>query len=179
MNDFRNFDQLRTNELYIQKHKWFFPYFELTDGQFVYAKLSYKGTFKRYAIIETAEGTWTAKRAGFFSRALNINLGEEKTIGQVVPEVWKRNVAIRMDNGFEGTFLYKKLFTNTMFFTSSITGDLFQLKHKAFGISKPFEIELDKNHQRSTQNDAPPLPLLILLGVNLILLRQAQAAAAS
>jgi hypothetical protein len=41
MNQFRSFDQLRTNELIIIRNGFFRPSFELSDGQFSYGKLSH------------------------------------------------------------------------------------------------------------------------------------------
>jgi hypothetical protein len=119
MNVFRSFDQIKTNELFITRHKWFLEaYYELTDGQFVYGRLSYRSkSFKRYAIIETAQDTWTIKPKGWFKRSLLINKGEDETIGTLIPETWKRNVNLEMDNGFKGTYLYKKLFSRSLTFT--------------------------------------------------------------
>src|SRR6478609_2591679 len=97
---FRDFDQVKTSELFITRHKWFFPYYELTDGQFVYGKLSYKGGFKRHAVLETLKEKWTVKHKGWFKRSLLINRGEEDTIGVLVPETWKGNIHLKMDNGF-------------------------------------------------------------------------------
>ncbi|MFA6083208.1 hypothetical protein [Mucilaginibacter sp.] len=176
MNYFRSFDQIKTNELFITRHKWFFPYFELTDGQFVYGKLSYKNSYKRYAIIETAQGIWTIKPKGWFKRNLLINKGEEETIGTLIPETWKRNVNLEMDTGFKGTYLYKKLFSRSLMFSHDMYGDLLQITQKAWGFKKPFVVSYDQSFKI---NDLPPLPLLALIGVNLILVRQAHASAAA
>ena len=173
--EYRNFDQVKTSELFITRHKWMFPYYELTDGQFVYGKMSYKGSFKRYAIIETAQGIWTIKRKGLFNRSLLLNRNEEETIGTITPEIWKRNVAIRLDNGFEAAYQYKKLFTRSFSLMSETLGDILHITQKPFGIKKPLTVTVEPIKQKFDVN----IPLLIFVGVHIILLRQAQAAAAS
>ncbi|MBB5394810.1 hypothetical protein [Mucilaginibacter sp. AK015] len=175
MTDFRDFALVKTNELFITRHKWFFPYYELTDGQFVYGKLSYKANFKRYAVIETAEGTWTIKRKGMFNRTLLLNKGEDETIGNLVPETWKRDIAIKMDNGFEAVYMFKKVFSRSFTLTHALYGDILQIEHTAFGIKKPFEVSFDKTEQI---NNMPQVPLLALIGINILLIRQQHAAAA-
>jgi len=175
MGDYRHFDQLRTSELMVSRHKWFFPYYELTDGQFVYGKLSYKSSFKRYAVIETAQGTWTVKRQGFFDRTLLINRNEDETIGTLKPATWKRNIDIQMNDGFTATYLYKKLFAKSLTLTSDALGDVLQVTQRPFGFKTPFAITLNKIYQ---QQNMPPLPLLILIGVSMTLMRQQQQAAA-
>lgn len=175
MGDYRDFDQLRTNELFVTRHKWFFPYYELTDGQFVYAKLSYKSAFKKYAVIETAQGMWTIKRKGLLSRTQLLNQGEDDTIGNLIPATWKRDMDLKMDNGFEATYLYKSLFAKSITLVSNTLGDLMQITARPFGIKKPFMVTFDNT---LTQSSTPPLPLLAMIGVNVVLVRQQHAAAA-
>ncbi|OOQ59559.1 hypothetical protein [Mucilaginibacter pedocola] len=175
MNDYRKFEQVKTTELFITKNKWFYPYYELTDGQFIYGKLSYKGHWRRHAVIETADGLWTVKQKGWFKRAMLINRNEDETIGTMEPQTWKRDTLIKLDDGFEGNYLYKKLFTNAVTLVSDTEGDILRIATKAFGIKKPFTIEVDPSPKKVKLN----IPLLVLAGVNLILLRQAQAAAAA
>ena len=176
MSDFRNFDQLKTNELFIARHGWFKPYYELSDGQFIYGKLYYKSRFIRRATIETAEGYWTVRCKGWFKRSLLINQGENETIGTLIPAKWNRNIDLQMDNGFTAFFNYKKLFSRAFVLTHEMYGDIFQIKQKAFSIKKPYFITIDQTLQI---NGSPPLPLLILIGVNAMLIRQEQAAAAT
>jgi len=176
MSDFRNFDRLKTNELFITRHGWFKPYYELTDGQFIYGKLHYKKRLSRRATIETAEGSWTIRCKGWFKRSSLINKGEDETIGTLIPAKWSRNIDLEMDNGFKAFFNYKKLFSRAFVLTHEMYGDIFQIKQKAFSIKKPYLIAVDQTLQVS---DRPPLPLLILIGINAMLIRQEQAAAAT
>lgn len=176
MSDFRNFDQLKTNELFIARQKWFKPYYELSDGQFIYGKLYYKNSFSRRATIETAEGCWTVRCKGWFKRSSLINKGEDDTIGILIPARWSRSIDLQMDNGFKAFFNYTKLFSRAFVLTHEIYGDIFQIRQKAFNIKKPYFITLDQTLQISGR---PPLPLLVLIGVNSMLIRQEQAAAAA
>jgi hypothetical protein len=175
MNDFRNFTQVKTNELFVTRHKWFCPYYELTDGQFIYGKLSYKGIWKRHAIIETADGLWTLKIKGWFNNTMLLNEGEDKTIGSVKPSHWKRDTSLKLNNGFEATYIYKKLFSKSLTLTNSTDGDILEVRQKTFSMKKPFEVTISPQKQKSKLN----LPLFALIGASTILLRQAQASAAA
>lgn len=172
--DQRDFAQVKTNELLIIKNGFWKPEFELTDGQFVYAKLSYGSNFKRDAIIELPQNSWTIKRKGWFNRTLLLNRGEDEPIGNIVPETWKRDFNLQLDNGFEATYLYKKLFSKSLTLTNDQLGDILQITQKAFGIKKPFTVTIDL---LTKPDNMPPLPLLVMIGLHLILLRQQQAAA--
>ncbi|MCQ6957341.1 hypothetical protein [Mucilaginibacter aquariorum] len=173
MGDYRNIDQLRTNELAVVKKGFWKPEFELTDGQFVYAKLRYRSNFKRDAIIETPQVTYTIKRKGWFNRTILVNKGEDETIGTLVPETWKRDFNLKMDNGFEATYLYKKLFSKSLSLTNDTQGDILQITQKAFNFKQPYTVIID---QVTQQANTPPLPLLAFMGLVIIMLRQQQAA---
>jgi hypothetical protein len=174
MSDYRSFDQLRTNELYIVRYKWFNPYFELTDGQFVYGRLSYKNNFKRNGIIETADSIITLKPKGWFKRNLVINEGEDETIGTLIPETWKRDVTLEMDNGFKATYRYKKLFSRSFTLTHELYGDILNLNQMWWSFGKPFTATIEV---ASKISGMPSIPFLALTGLHLTLLRQQQAAA--
>ena len=170
--DQRDFTKLKTNELFITRQGWFKREYELTDGQFVYAKLSYRSNFKRDAIIELPQNSWTIKRKGWFNRTLLLNLGEDEIIGNLIPETWKRDVNLKLDDGFEAAYLYKSLFSKSLVLTNGWLGDILHITHKAFNIKQPFTVGIDL----VTQPDKmPPMPLLIMAGLHVILLRQKQA----
>lgn len=174
MNEYRAFDQLRTYELYIAKKGFWYPDFELTDGQYIYGRLSYSSNFKRYAIIETPSGKWTIKRKGWFNRTLFLNQGEEETIGTLTPATWKRDFNLQMDNGFEAIYLYKKIFSKSLVVTNDKLGDMMNITTKALNFKQPYTITFSQTLQQDT---IPPIPLLALIGLHIILLRQQQAAA--
>ncbi|MCO5935303.1 hypothetical protein NAF17_07110 [Mucilaginibacter sp. RB4R14] len=173
MDDYRNIDQLRTNELAIIKKGFWKPEFELTDGQFVYAKLRFRSNFKRDAIIETPQETFTIKRKGWFNRTVLVNKGEDEIIGVLVPETWKRDFNLKMDNGFEATYLYKKMFSKSLSLTNGTQGDILTITQKAFNFKQPYTVTID---QVTQQPNTPLLPLLAFMGLVIIMLRQQQAA---
>jgi hypothetical protein len=175
MNDYRSFDQLRTNELVITRNGFFKPSFELSDGQFTYAKLSYASLWKTTVILESAQKTWIIKRKGIFSRSLLIKDTNEMEIGTVMPEILSRKVKLSMNDGFEAIYLNKKLFTRTFSLTSDQYGDILDIKTNLWGFKKPFTVSVDLDKLKKI----PDMPLLALLGVNLILIKQAQAAASA
>jgi hypothetical protein len=172
--DQRDFAQVKTNELFITRQGWFRREFELTDGQFIYAKLSYRSNFKRDAIIELPQNSWTIKRKGWFNRTLILNSGEDEPVGNIIPETWKRDFNLKLDSGFEATYLYKKLFSKALTLTHHQLGDILQITQKPFGIKQPFTVTIDL---MTKPDNLPSLPLLTMIGLHVILLRQKQAAA--
>jgi hypothetical protein len=175
MNDFRSFDQLRTNELVILRKGFFRPTFELSDEQFSYGKLSYASMWKTKMILESAQKTWFIKRKAIFSRTWLIKDKNEMELGAVTPELLSRKVKVSMNDGFEAMFSYKKLFTRTFTLVSDQHGDILSIKTAMWGFKKPFEVSVDLDKLKKI----PDMPLLALLGVNLILIKQAQAAASA
>jgi hypothetical protein len=175
MDTFRSFDQLRTNELSVIRHGFFRPSFDLTDGQFVYGKLSYGNLFKTIMILESAQNKWFIKRKRIFSRTLLIKDTNEMELGAITPEILSRKVKLSMNNGFEAMYAYKKLFTRTFSLMSDQYGDILGVKANMWGFKKPFDVSIDLDKLKSI----PDMPLLALLGVNLILIKQAQAANAA
>ncbi|WP_184549400.1 hypothetical protein [Mucilaginibacter sp. FT3.2] len=175
MNDYRSFDLLRTNQLSIVRNGFFKPSFELTDGQFVYGKLSYASVLKTRTTLETAQKTWIVKRKGIFNRSLLIIDSNEMELGVVTPELLSRKVNLNMSDGFTATYLNKKMFTRTFSLTNDQYGDILDIKTSLWGFKKPFKVSVDLDKLKAIAD----MPLLVLLGVNLILLKQAQAAAAA
>jgi hypothetical protein len=175
MDQFRSFGQLRTTELSITRVGLFRPWYEVTDGQFCYGKLSYVRSFKKLCTIETDQGTWILKRKAFMNRTFLLQQPEDVTIGTITPELWSRKVAISMNNGFEATFLNKKLFSRTLTLASDQYGDIISIESKLWKGKTPFLVDITPNLPQSL----PALPLLILLGVHLVLQKQAEIAAVS
>ena len=169
---YRPFDQLRTNELTVTRCGWFHPVYELTDGQFSYGKLSYKGWTQRSAVIETADTVWTVVPTSIFSRKFLININGGN-VGEVAQDIWSRKTTVSMNNGFRALFMTKKLISRTYTLMNDEYGDIFNLKQAFWTIKKPFSISYDQTILKKL----PDLPLLMLLGVHQALLRQQQAAA--
>lgn len=179
METFRDIGLLKTNMLTVVRHKWFFPWFELTDGQFCYGKLSYCGNYRRHAVIETAQGTYTVKKSGWLGRILNVYHNDDELTGTIIPEIWSRKITLKMTTGFEAELLKKKIFSSIFCWDSPQYGELVQIKLKPFNFKTPYTVIFDPNFQNNFRTEIPALPLLALLGINLILLRQAEAASAA
>lgn len=172
MENYRDIGQLRTFELSINKIGFWKPEYELTDGQFVYAKLRFRSNFKRDAIIETPSATYIIKRKGWFNRTILINQGEDETIGVLVPETWKRDFNLKMDNGFVATYKYKKLFSKSLSLVDDNDADILIITQKAFNFKQPYTVTVD---QATQSPNTPSLPLLALMGLVIIMLRQQKA----
>jgi hypothetical protein len=175
MSNLRNIEQLRTNELQITKHGFWQPWFELTDGQFIYGKLSQSGFWKPTIILETAQKTWLIKRKGAFNRSLTIDDANGAEIGIIVPELFSNKIKLTLSNGFEATYLKKKTFSRTFSLISDQYGDIMDIKTALWTIKKPFNISITPGLAKSV----PDIPLMALLGIKLIMIRQARANASA
>jgi len=175
MDQYRGFDQLRTNELSVIRHGFWRPWFELTDGQFCYGKLSYDGLWKVGAILESAQKTWIIKSKGIFSRVLLINDTDGMQIGTITPEIWSRKTMLSLNDGFEAVYLNKKVFTRTFSLINTQYGDLLNIKQESWKLKTPFKIFLEPDALKNIPNP----PLLALLGINLVLQNQKKAAASA
>lgn len=175
MNDYRSFDQLRTNELLVIRHGFWRPWFELSDGQFCYGKLSYNSLWKTASVLESAQKTWIIKRKGIFSRALLINDTDGMLAGTITPEIWSRKTMLNLADGFEAVYLNKKIFTRTFSLINTQYGDLLNIKTESWKLKTPFKVFIEP----AIIKNIPNLPLLALLGVNLVLQSQERAAASA
>jgi hypothetical protein len=173
MEDLKDTNELSANELIIVKKGFWHPTFELINGQLVYGKLSFRSNIKRDAIIEMPHITYTLKRKGWFNRTILINHGEDETVGTLIPETWKRDFNLKMNNGFEATYSYKKLFSKSLTLNSVADGDILQINQKTFNFKQPYTVSIDLI---TKQNNMPPLPLLAFMGLVIIMLRRQQAA---
>ena len=175
MNDYRSFDLLRTNELSVIRRGFWRPWFELTDGQFCYGKLSYDGLWKVGAILESAQKTWIVKSKGAFSRVLLINDTDGMLIGMITPEIWSRKIILSLHDGFEAVYLNKKILTRTLSLINTQYGDLMNIKTEAWKLKTPFKVFIEP----AVIKNIPNLCLLALLGINLVLQNQKKAAASA
>lgn len=173
MNIYRPFDLLRADELIVIRHGWFRPWYELTDGQFIYGKLTYPGWLKRKAMLETAGDSWMIVPKGAFSRIMYINKSDN-IIGEIKPETWTRRINITMNNGFTAIFITKKILSRIFTFSNDQFGDMFNIDPKVWKFTTPFRITFNQSYLKTI----PDMPLHMLVGIYLVLLRQQHAAAA-
>ena len=175
MENYRPLDQIRVNELTVIRHGFVRPYYTVTDGQFVYGRLSYTGWFRPKGNLESAHNSWQITPKGLFSRVLLINTGDiDQIIGEVKPEAWSRKIKLEMTNGFDAFFTVKKLFSRTYTMMNAQHGEIFNIETKLWKMKVPFKITFEPAVAKSITD----MPLLLLLGVYLVLMRQQQAAAA-
>lgn len=172
---FRSFDQVRVSELQVIRHGFWRPWYELTDGQFSYGKLTYTGILKYSCILETASGSWIVKRKSWVGRKLTIEQPDNVEIGLITPEIWSRKIKLELNSGLTATFYNKKILSRTCTWVNDQLGDILNIETKLWSRKQPFIVKIDPDMIKKV----PELPLLALLGINLILLKQAQAAAAS
>jgi len=174
MDNYRPFDQLRVNELTVLRHGFWRSSYELSDGQFTYGWLSYTGFFRQTGILNVANKSWTITRKGMLSRTLFINdtyTGE--LIGEIKPETWSRKIGIALNDGFQAFFTNKKVFSRVFTLFTETDGDLAYIDPKVWKFKTPFKVSFDPVLAKKIPN----MPLLILSGIYLALLRQQQAAA--
>ncbi|MEO3403230.1 hypothetical protein AAFN85_04960 [Mucilaginibacter sp. CAU 1740] len=175
MEYFRSFDQLRVTELPVLRHGFWRPWYELTDGQFSYGKLTYTSALKRSCLLETATGSWIIKRKGWLSRKFVVEQPSNVEIGMVTPQLLCRKINLDLNSGFAATFYNKKILSHTYSWVNEQYGDILNVQTKFWSRTRPFIVHIDLE----TVKILPALPLLALLGINLVLLKQAEAAAAS
>jgi hypothetical protein len=175
MDQFRSFDQLRVTELPVLRHGFWRPWYELTDGQFNYGRLTYIGALKRNCTLETANGSWTVKRKSWLGRKFIIEQPDGMEIGLITPQIWCRKVNLTLNNGLTANFYNKKILSHNYTWVSEQLGDILNVQTKFWSWKKPFIVKIDPDMIKKV----PELPLLALLGINLVLLKQAEAAAAS
>lgn len=175
MDQFRSFDQLRVTELLIIRHGFWRPWYELTDGQFSYGKLTYIGALKRTCTLETYSGSWTIRRKSWVGRKFIIEQPEGIEIGLITPEIWSRKITLELNKSLTVTFYNKKILSRTCTWVNDQLGDILNIEAKLWSWKQPFIVKIDPDMIRKV----PELPLLALLGINLVLLKQAEAAAAS
>jgi|GEM_PF-859196 len=175
MNNYRNIESLRTTALYLTREGWFKPVFTLTDGQFDYGKITQTGFWKPVITLESAQNIWFIKRKGAFKRSLIINDINDMEVGSVVPELFSSKIKLSLNNGFEATYLNKKIFKRTFSLIHDQYGDILDIKTALWSVKKPFDISINLDLIKTI----PDIPLLALLGIKLIMIKQAQAHASA
>ena len=165
------FKLLKTTELTLLRKAFFFPWYELTDGQNTYGKLSYEGLFRRTAIVELANRTYKIEFESFFSRMMNIILNGE-IIGKCKLGLFSK-ANLTMNDGFEAELSRDSVWTRGYAWNTSRFGNIVKLTEALFSYKKVVTITTDPN---SVNIDN--MPLLCFLGSHLIILRRNRRRAA-
>lgn len=165
------FNLLKATELTLIRRSFFFPWYELTDGQYTYGKLSYQGFFRRTALIELANTSYLVEFEGFFSRTLRISNNGE-LIGKVQLGMFT-NATLMMHDGFEAQFKFNSIWNRTYTWNTTRFGEIVKLKEALLSYSKTVTINIDPNSANISM-----VPLLCFLGSHLIILRRRRKRAA-
>jgi hypothetical protein len=74
--------------------------FELRDGEETAAMLKFRSLFGSFATAESADGSWTFKRIGFFQTKATVRaLGSETDIGVFKNNTWKDGGTLELPDG--------------------------------------------------------------------------------
>jgi hypothetical protein len=174
MEDYRKLDQLHTTELVVTRKGLFRAVYTLTDGQFNYGQLSCNGMFNRDKNIETAGERWIIRPVGFWCKeTLIINADKSEVVGKITRNNWGTKTSLEMNNGFNALLKRGKgFFSRKMNWTNEQYGDQIEIT-SCSKYSRPFTVHLDPATLKNTLSVA----LITLIGVHLVVVRQAQAAA--
>lgn len=174
INNYVKIDPSRSTELQVIRTGFFKPVYTLTDGQFEYGSLSCRGVWHREKSIITSDGEWIVRCIGFLGKEiLVIDALKSEVVGKITRNGWGTKTTIEMSNGFNAVLTRGKgFFSRTLNWTNDQYGDCIQVK-TTYKYTRPFTVSIDPELAKTTF----PLSLITLIGVNLVLLRQAEAAA--
>jgi uncharacterized protein YxjI len=168
---FKAFDNRNIRHLQVLRHGWVRPEYELRDDLYSYGKLAIKAiSFKKRAIIETADLKWTLRLASVWRSKLEILDTNEQVIGTITtkPFSWKHRLL--MNDGFTATFR-KTTFWRPLYAWEDEQGSaILRVEGKRFSNTDNVMLE---------QSNKPLqlMPPLALLGIYLIILRRQREAA--
>jgi hypothetical protein len=169
MNDFRNFDMLRSPNLWLIAHGWLNAWYELSDGQFMYGKLSNKGFVNQKTIIETAVEGWEFSHKGWRG-GIDIQTAGGIHKGFAEPKGFSGKTILTFDDGTVYTYAPPSMWKSDHFWTDTYETRLIRIR-PTLSASKQYEIELlqtDADHQKTL--------LLIFAGIKISMQQQAAAA---
>ncbi|GAB2690623.1 hypothetical protein GCM10027037_12150 [Mucilaginibacter koreensis] len=174
MNDYRDFKQVRTPQLWMQRHGWWRPWYEFTDGQFSYGKFSFDGLTARAALFETLHNSWKVSNKSIWSFDQVItHTADGKVIGEVTQKWFKSDFNLTLADGSAFTLRRKSIWKGEYAWSDSSGNQIALISQHAFS-SKSIRFTVEQqylNHELT--------PLLLLLGTHLLFLTQRRAAAAA
>ncbi|MEO6149923.1 MAG: hypothetical protein ABIN95_08515 [Mucilaginibacter sp.] len=157
--------------LYMIRHGWLKPEYELTDNVHSYGRLTYKWiSAKRRAFVEMADRTIGFRFEGFWKTSLVITDSNEDIIGKLTMKPFKRRSILEMNSGFKATFRRVSFWKSQYVWESDMYGPIVRIHSPSFSSTDNILIE---------QSTAPVdvLPLLAFLGLHLIIIRRQREAA--
>ena len=170
---YSKFDRRTNTQLVLMRRRFFMPWYELTDGQLTYGRLSFQGFMRRNAVVETADSKWLFEHDGFFTRTILIRSGGE-VIGRLTRGLFG-SASLRMIDGFEAEFSRQDILPAIFAWNTTRFGEVVKLKQDYFTLFtfRSIDITIDPNSMQ-----VPVVPLLCFLGSYLIILRKRRKAAA-
>ncbi|RYZ98635.1 MAG: hypothetical protein EOP47_18870 [Sphingobacteriaceae bacterium] len=160
--------------LFMVRHGWVNPEYELTDKVYSYGKLRYKWiSARRRAFTETANENWQFRFEGFWKTSLLITNNNDEVIGKLTMKPFKRKAQLLMNNGFAAAFRRTSFWRSKHVWESDINGPILRIHCPAFSSTDHITVE---------QSTAPAdlIPLLVFLGIHLIIIsKQREAVVAS
>jgi len=163
-------DTKKTTGLFLLRHGWFSPQYELTDEAYTYGSMAYTGLSRRRAIVTTALATWLFKWMGPFTRTVLITDDAGAEIGKAVRGWFTHTVSLTLQTGFKAEFRKAGFFSRDYIWTGDGCGKIMQITSYPFSYKDSVTIS-------SSMVPQAIMPLLIFLGEHLISLRRRRKAA--
>ena len=176
MEQYSLFDPRSSPVLEVIRQGIFNPEFILTDGVFLYGKLTSKGFFQKRRYIETQNDRWEMRPRNLFYRQFIVtNLTSHEIEATVKTSLWCEKATVEFTNGSVFDFKREGLLSKARTWYSSSLGKIFNIECRSLSYKKPFRILFEPNGENSNVN----LLLSGFIGLNLILKNQESAATAA
>jgi hypothetical protein len=175
MEQFKILDPNYAGELNIIKDGWVNPIFTLTDEINIYGKLSYSGLWRRTGNVEASGQNWTIEPQKLFKREIFVkNPLTAQVITIIKTSRWRGLVTLEFPDGQTFQFKRDNIFSKIQSWYNEQYGNVLSIESKIWSSKQPFKIIPGLNVPKNNIN----LVLMTFIGVHLILLRRAHAAAA-
>jgi hypothetical protein len=172
MNDYRDFKQVRTPRLWMQRHGWWRPWYEFTDGQFSYGKMSFDGIMARLVLLETRQDNWKVCNKSNWSFDQVITDTNDILFGEVTQKWFKSDFSLMLADGNTFTLKHKSAWRGDYGWLDGAGNQMATISQHAFS-SKSIRFAVEPQYLTHQH-----LPLLLLLSTHLLFLTQRRAAAA-
>ena len=170
---FRSFSQLQSPNLTVIRNGWFSPKYEITDGTYTYARITYKGFLWQNAVAETSEAIWNLRLENFFPRKVTVTNKEDKRVGIIDLGFFKKNATLTLNGGKTLQFNKQSFWKSTYFWEDPKRGKILTINAELFS-NKVAALYI---HDKVISN--PLIPLLSLLAIHLVLVKRRKHLAAA
>lgn len=176
----KSFSSLKEMKIEWVQPKALERYFELRAGEDHLATLAFRSAFGSLANADTAGGSWTFKRVGFFNPRITVrSAGSEADLAVYQPKFWGDGI-LRFRDGLSFSWNTANFWATEWAFKDEAGNSILVFKS---GIEKGKLSDAFKTQARiEIQPVLTPrqwLPLLAALGMYLLILRQEEIAAAT